>query len=140
MNFRPHTRISLKQKRSNKPSSEIRDSCSCIGIGNGLDCRLDPSFLFMGYYFLSILFLLFVPKIQKIKGTTDQWANYHNQDELETILIDINKRCSNYTALYSIGESVEGHVLLVIQFSTTPGQHQMCTLLFTVSLLKVCNV
>ncbi|OZC07377.1 zinc carboxypeptidase [Onchocerca flexuosa] len=85
---------------------------------------LDPSFLSMDYYHLLFLCLVFVPKIQKIKGT-EQWANYHNQDELTTILMNVNKRCPNYTTVYSIGESVEGRELLVIQFSTSPGQHQM---------------
>ncbi|CAG9533466.1 unnamed protein product [Cercopithifilaria johnstoni] len=81
----------------------------------------------MAYYycFLSVLFLISILKIQKIKSITDQWSNYHNQDELETILININKRCPNYTTIYSIGKSVEGRDLLVIHFSTTPGQHQM---------------
>ncbi|EFO13296.2 hypothetical protein LOAG_15234, partial [Loa loa] len=79
----------------------------------------------MGYYFIPFLFLIFIQKIQNIKGITDQWANYHNQDELETILITIHKRCPNYTTVYSIGKSVQGRDLLVIQFSATPGQHQM---------------
>ncbi|VDO43464.1 unnamed protein product [Onchocerca flexuosa] len=83
----------------------------------------------MDYYHLLFLCLVFVPKIQKIKGT-EQWANYHNQDELTTILMNVNKRCPNYTTVYSIGESVEGRELLVIQFSTSPGQHQMCTFFF----------
>ncbi|VDK75166.1 unnamed protein product [Onchocerca ochengi] len=63
--------------------------------------------------------------VECMKKGTNQWANYHNQDELDTILTNINKRCPNYTTVYSIGESVEGRELLVIQFSTTPGQHQI---------------
>ncbi|KAL3983028.1 Carboxypeptidase E [Acanthocheilonema viteae] len=77
------------------------------------------------HYFLFLVFLVFISKIEKVKSTTDQWANYHNQNELEAILININKHCPNYTTIYSIGESVEGRDLLVIQFSTTPGQHQL---------------
>uniref|UniRef100_A0A915PK79 Peptidase M14 carboxypeptidase A domain-containing protein n=1 Tax=Setaria digitata TaxID=48799 RepID=A0A915PK79_9BILA len=76
--------------------------------------------------FFSFLFLIFIPNLQQsVNSTTDHWANYHNQDELEIILTNINKRCPNYTTVYSIGESVEGRDLLVIHFSTTPGQHQI---------------
>lgn len=86
----------------------------------------------VSYHSLSFLFLI---SISKVKGTIDdQWANYHNQNELEIILTNINKRCPDHTTIYSIGKSVEGRDLLVIHFSTTPGQHQICmvTVLFLI--------
>lgn len=73
---------------------------------------------------LATFLLLLLYPIQCIPGS-DQWAKYHNQEELEAILADINKRCPNYTAIYTIGESVERRNLLVIHFSTTPGTHQI---------------
>lgn len=82
------------------------------------------------HFLLPTLLLFFHSRIQKINGKlADHWAHYHNEDELETILININKRCPNYTTVYSIGQSVEGRHLLVIQFSKTPGEHQLCSLL-----------
>ncbi|CAD6195670.1 unnamed protein product [Caenorhabditis auriculariae] len=53
----------------------------------------------------------------------DQWSHYHNQEQLEQLLLDINAKCPDVSTLYKIGESVEGRSLVVIQFSTTPGEH-----------------
>lgn len=62
---------------------------------------------------------------------TDEWSKYHNYEDLVSKLIDIHKQCPKYTEVKSIGESVEGRQLLVIQFSTRPGGHQLCTFYFT---------
>uniref|UniRef100_A0A915LQS0 Peptidase M14 carboxypeptidase A domain-containing protein n=1 Tax=Meloidogyne javanica TaxID=6303 RepID=A0A915LQS0_MELJA len=37
---------------------------------------------------------------------------------------EINKKCPNVTRLYSVGKSVEGRQLAVIEFSLHPGRHQ----------------
>jgi hypothetical protein len=42
---------------------------------------------------------------------------------MEQQLKDINNKCPQVTTLYSIGQSVEGRELVVIHFSTTPGEH-----------------
>uniref|UniRef100_A0A158R4K0 Peptidase_M14 domain-containing protein n=1 Tax=Syphacia muris TaxID=451379 RepID=A0A158R4K0_9BILA len=57
------------------------------------------------------------------KDLTDNWNQYHDHEQLKNILENINKKCANYTELYSIGSSVEGRELYVITLSTTPGQH-----------------
>jgi len=56
--------------------------------------------------------------------TDPEWRQYHDQDQLEKTLLRIAKKCENNTRLYSIGRSVEGRELLVIEFSTTPGIHE----------------
>ncbi|CAI2351046.1 unnamed protein product [Caenorhabditis sp. 36 PRJEB53466] len=52
-----------------------------------------------------------------------KWAHYHNQQQLEAKLTEINEKCPEISTLYEIGQSVEGRSLLVIHFSTTPGEH-----------------
>uniref|UniRef100_A0A1I7UH66 Peptidase_M14 domain-containing protein n=1 Tax=Caenorhabditis tropicalis TaxID=1561998 RepID=A0A1I7UH66_9PELO len=52
-----------------------------------------------------------------------KWGHYHNQEQLETKLNEINEKCPEISTLYEIGKSVEGRSLVVIHFSTTPGEH-----------------
>jgi murein tripeptide amidase MpaA len=56
--------------------------------------------------------------------TDPEWRQYHDQEHLEETLVRIAKKCENITRLYSIGKSVEGRDLLVIEFSNTPGIHE----------------
>ncbi|VDK87869.1 unnamed protein product [Litomosoides sigmodontis] len=82
----------------------------------------------VSHRYCSLTLAFVISSILKVKvwGTIDdQWANYHSYNELEIILTNIHKRCPDHTTIYSIGKSVEGRDLLVIHFSTTPGQHQM---------------
>ncbi|KAI6236268.1 Peptidase-M14 domain-containing protein [Aphelenchoides besseyi] len=58
------------------------------------------------------------------KSNDNEWKHYHDQDQLEHSLIQIAKKCANNTRLYSIGQSVEGRELLVLEFSSTPGVHE----------------
>uniref|UniRef100_A0A1I8ADR2 Peptidase_M14 domain-containing protein n=1 Tax=Steinernema glaseri TaxID=37863 RepID=A0A1I8ADR2_9BILA len=53
----------------------------------------------------------------------DEWTKYHPYNDLGELLVKTAEQCPNHTRLYSIGQSVEGRELLVIEFSTTPGQH-----------------
>lgn len=53
-----------------------------------------------------------------------EWKQYHDQEKMEDSLLRISKKCENITQLYTIGKSVEGRDLLVIEFSTFPGVHQ----------------
>ncbi|VDM47174.1 unnamed protein product [Toxocara canis] len=73
---------------------------------------------------VEVIFLLFVITVSEAKAVTDEWANYHDQAALETKLVEINAKCPDFTRTYSIGQSVQGRELVVIEFSTTPGQHK----------------
>lgn len=53
-----------------------------------------------------------------------KWSVYHNQKSLENVLVDIHKKCLKNTRIYSIGKSVEGRELAVMEFSTEPGFHK----------------
>lgn len=53
-----------------------------------------------------------------------QWSHYHNQKAMEAKLLAIHQKCPNNTRVYSIGQSVQGRDLAVIEFSTTPGRHE----------------
>lgn len=63
------------------------------------------------------------PKLMDSLNDT-KWTHYHDQEEMETALIVVNSRCPNNTRLYSVGKSVEGRDLIVIEFSQNPGVHQ----------------
>jgi hypothetical protein len=56
---------------------------------------------------------------------SDPWAKYHDQANLEQTLIEVNAKCPEQTRLYTIGQSVQGRELLVIEFSSRPGQHKL---------------
>lgn len=53
-----------------------------------------------------------------------EWRQYHDQDAMEAKLLQIASKCANVSRLYSIGKSVEGRDLVVIEFSATPGVHE----------------
>ena len=49
---------------------------------------------------------------------------HHNHQALEAKLLSIHRKCPNITRLYTIGRSVNGRRLLVIEFSDRPGKHE----------------
>ncbi|KAK6749706.1 hypothetical protein RB195_001985 [Necator americanus] len=55
--------------------------------------------------------------------TTSEWKQYHSHEALLDKLLEIVQKCPQISTLYSIGRSVEGRELVVIQFSTTPSEH-----------------
>uniref|UniRef100_A0A915P0J9 Peptidase M14 carboxypeptidase A domain-containing protein n=1 Tax=Meloidogyne floridensis TaxID=298350 RepID=A0A915P0J9_9BILA len=68
---------------------------------------------------------LFFWNKQKASSANDElWTRYHNQKAMEEKMEEINKKCPNVTRLYSVGKSVEGRQLAVIEFSLHPGRHQ----------------
>ena len=56
---------------------------------------------------------------------------HHDQELMEQTLIEVNDKCPKITRLYSLGESVEGRLLPVIEFSTNPGEHDICKCIYT---------
>jgi len=51
---------------------------------------------------------------------------HHDNNELAEILYDVHNRCPNITRVYALSlPSVEKRPLLVIEFSTKPGHHQL---------------
>ena len=60
--------------------------------------------------------------------TNGSWepASYkhHNQEEMETVLRDLAIRYPSITRLYSIGKSIKGRTLWVMEVSDNPGQHE----------------
>uniref|UniRef100_A0AC35G9P4 Peptidase M14 carboxypeptidase A domain-containing protein n=1 Tax=Panagrolaimus sp. PS1159 TaxID=55785 RepID=A0AC35G9P4_9BILA len=55
---------------------------------------------------------------------SSEWKEYHNQKQLEEKFAEIAKKCPHHTQVYSIGKSVQGRDLVVIEFSTNPGTHE----------------
>ncbi|XP_047462579.1 carboxypeptidase Z-like [Mugil cephalus] len=50
---------------------------------------------------------------------------YHSNAQLISILKKTEERCSDIAKTYSIGRSMEGRELLVIEFSNNPGRHEL---------------
>jgi carboxypeptidase E len=54
-----------------------------------------------------------------------KWSHYHSQKQMEAKLMEVHLKCPSVSRLYSVGKSVEGRDLVVIEFSSTPrGGHQ----------------
>ncbi|XP_028330920.1 carboxypeptidase Z-like [Gouania willdenowi] len=51
--------------------------------------------------------------------------SYHSHTQMVSILKRIEEKCSNISRTYSIGRSLEGRELLVIEFSNNPGEHEL---------------
>nr|XP_057922520.1 carboxypeptidase Z-like isoform X2 [Doryrhamphus excisus] len=67
-------------------------------------------------------FLLDVPPVEaalKIKFT------YHSNAQMNSILKKTQQECADIANTYSIGHSMEGREMLVIEFSDNPGQHEL---------------
>ncbi|XP_078131948.1 carboxypeptidase Z-like isoform X1 [Sander vitreus] len=57
-------------------------------------------------------------------ATTIQFT-YHSNAQMISILKKTEEQCSDIAKTYSIGRSMEGRELLVIEFSNNPGQHEL---------------
>ncbi|TDG99741.1 hypothetical protein EPR50_G00197370 [Perca flavescens] len=57
-------------------------------------------------------------------ATTIQFT-YHSNAQMISILKKTEEQCSDIAKTYSIGRSMEGRDLLVIEFSNNPGQHEL---------------
>lgn len=51
--------------------------------------------------------------------------SYHSNAQMLSILKKTEERCPNISRTYSIGRTMEGRDLLVIEFSNNPGQHEL---------------
>ncbi len=64
-------------------------------------------------FYLSISYLEFEPE-----------TKHHNYEEMEALLRKVSREYPEITKLYSIGQSVEGRELYVLEISDLPGQHE----------------
>lgn len=53
---------------------------------------------------------------------------YHSNTQMFNILNKTAEECSHISRTYSIGQSFENKDLLVIEFSSNPGEHELCKL------------
>lgn len=51
-----------------------------------------------------------------------QAAQHHDSEGTKAALLEVARACPNITNLYSVGQSVEGRELLVLEFTTNPGR------------------
>lgn len=51
---------------------------------------------------------------------------YHSNKQMFNILKKTAEDCSHISRTYSIGQSTEKRDLLVIEFSSNPGEHELC--------------
>jgi len=82
-----------------------------------------------GYEFIDALFFIqtekSVPKENKTQEIVSMLAKHHNNDELHSYLFNLAQKYSDITRLYSIGESVEGRKLWVLEITEEPGKHKL---------------
>lgn len=64
-----------------------------------------------------------LPPLQDL-ATTMQFK-YHSNAQMNSILKKTEEHCPDIARTYSIGRSMEGRELLVIEFSNNPGQHEL---------------
>lgn len=51
---------------------------------------------------------------------------YSSNSQMYSLLKRTAAKCSHISHVYSIGRSTEGRDLLVIEFTSNPGQHELC--------------
>lgn len=51
--------------------------------------------------------------------------SYHSTTQMINVLKKTEERCPQIARTYSIGRSMEGRELLVIEFSNSPGNHEL---------------
>ena len=59
--------------------------------------------------------------LEETRGSDDPLRAYHNYTELTSFLQSISNEYSEITNLFSIGQSVEGRELWVVNISDNPG-------------------
>lgn len=77
-----------------------------------------------------------------VAPVAEEWSHYHDQDKMEAKLVEVQQKCANISRLYSIGKSVEGRDLVVLEFSTTPGVHEAgkyCNIVLVVVIVIVVH-
>lgn len=80
-------------------------------------------FFFLAEQQLEPLDLMEVPP-SKDSATALQFT-YHSNAQMISILKKTEEQCSDIAKTYSIGRSMEGKELLVIEFSNNPGEHEL---------------
>ncbi|CDW55064.1 CarboxypepD reg and Peptidase M14 domain containi ng protein [Trichuris trichiura] len=73
----------------------------------------------------SVMVILWVAALLAILHSCAGEYRYHNNEQLNKVLADVHNRCPAVTRIYSIGDSVEGRPLSVIEFSLHPGKHEL---------------
>ncbi|XP_023287021.1 carboxypeptidase Z-like isoform X1 [Seriola lalandi dorsalis] len=59
------------------------------------------------------------------ESATSMQFTYHSNAQMISTLKKTEEQCSDIARTYSIGRSMEGRELLVIEFSSNPGQHEL---------------
>lgn len=66
-----------------------------------------------------------MPSVLPEEPSTAIKFSYHSNTQMFNILKKTAAQCAHISRTYSIGRSVEGKDLLVIEFSSNPGAHEL---------------
>ena len=73
-----------------------------------------------------IIFLCLSLFVELAMGQSYLDMRHHSYREMKEYLQLVNNICPEQSRLYSIGKSVQGRDLLVLELGTSPGQDQVC--------------
>lgn len=79
-----------------------------------------PAFLYMSSLFVAILYI-YLLAVQYVRGDHTQSNvdfNYHNYDQLTSLLYKYNTTYPHLTQLYTIGKSAQGEKLPELHYAT----------------------
>lgn len=103
-------------------SSKIHDSVA-ITLSNLSNLNLDNQKMGMKLL-LSIWAMLTASQTASRNEDYLDMRNHSYREMLEYMKL-VKYTCPDITRLYSIGQSVQGRDLLVLEFSTSPGEHEL---------------
>jgi carboxypeptidase N catalytic subunit len=75
---------------------------------------------------MSALFSVFLSLLLLCKLVAPVTFRHHRYDDLVRTLYKVHNQCPDITRVYSIGRSVKGRQLYVLEFSDHPGTHEPC--------------
>lgn len=106
--------------QSEELNISLRKSFACSLFG-----AMERLILLLVAYFIYLrVALVFSRPSAKTRTLGDDDWTHHNFDQMTAYLQDLHRQYPKITRLYSIGKSVQGRKLWVVEISDNPGKHE----------------